>query len=252
MTKKEALYNYIIQTADNNLILGQRLSELCGHGPELEVDIGLTNIALDLIGHARSLYQYAAEIQNLGKDEDQLAFLRARHEYFNVLLVEQPNEDFAYTIARQFFFSVFNYLFYSELQNSNDSQLAAIAEKSLKEVAYHIRYSSEWMIRLGDGTDVSHKKMQVAVDDLWKYTAELYTMSEVDQLMLEEGIGIDLNKIKALYLAKVEEVMEEATLTIPTNGWTQKGGKEGQHTEHLGHILTEMQWMQRTYPNMKW
>lgn len=252
MTKQEALYTYIIQAADNNLVLGQRLSELCGHGPELEVDIGLTNIALDLIGHARSFYQYAAQVQNLGKNEDEIALLRISNEYLNVLLVEQPNEDFAYTITRQFFFSVYNYLFYTELQNSTDSQLAAIAEKSLKEVAYHIRYSSEWVIRLGDGTDISHQKMQAAVNELWRYTEELCTTTEVDQLMLTEGIAVDLNKIKPLFAAKVAEILEEATLELPANTWMQQGGKLGNHSEHFGFLLSEMQWMQRTYPDMNW
>lgn len=252
MTKQEALYTYIIQAADNNLVLGQRLSELCGHGPELEVDIGLTNIALDLIGHARSFYQYAAKVQNLGKNEDQIALLRTGNEYLNVLLVEQPNDDFAYTIARQFFYSVFNYLFYSELQNSTDSQLAAIAEKSLKEVAYHIRYSSEWVIRLGDGTDISHQKMQTAINELWRYTEELCSMSETDKLMLTDGVGVDLTKIKPLFETKIAEILKEATLEIPTNVWMQKGGKLGQHSEYFGFLLSEMQWMQRTYPDMKW
>lgn len=238
--------------ADNNLILGQKLSEWCGHAPELEIDIALTNIALDLIGQSRNLYQYAAELEGKGRTEDDLAYLRDCEDYCNVLLVEQPNEDFAYTIARQFFFDVYNYLLYKELVNSKDEQIAAIAEKSLKEINYHIRFSSEWLIRLGDGTELSHEKMQTAVNDLWDYIGEMTTTDALDNEMMEAGIGADLNKIKPLYFQKVKEIIAEATLTIPTNEPFQKGGKTGKHSEHLGHILTELQWMQRTYPGAAW
>ena len=249
---KQSLINYIFQLADNNLILGQRLSEWCGHAPELEIDIALTNIALDLIGQSRNLYSYAAELEGKGRTEDDMAYLRDCEAYRNVLLVEQPNEDFAYTIARQFFFDVYNHLFYKELVNSKDEQLAAIAEKSLKEINYHIRFSSEWVIRLGDGTEVSHAKMQTAVDDLWDYIGEMTTMNETDRLMLAEGVGVDLNKIRTDYFHKVKEIMAEATLNIPEEEPFQKGGKDGLHSEHLGHLLTELQWMQRAYPSAQW
>lgn len=252
MNLKEAQFEYILRMGDNALILGQRLGEWCGHGPVLEQDIAITNIALDLMGQARSLMQYAAELEGKGRDEDQVAFLRDVREYRNVLLVELPNEDWAHTITRQFFFDVFNFYFHQELTKSTDAHLAAIAEKSLKEITYHLRYSSEWMIRLGDGTEVSHEKMQNAVDDLWMYTGELTEMDQVDEIMVAEGIGVDLNKIKPLYDQKVNEILEEATLQKPGDDWMQSGGKVGRHTEHLGFIMADMQFMQRAYPNMKW
>lgn len=252
MDLQTAHFEYILRIGDNSLILGQRLSEWCGHGPVLEQDIAITNIALDLMGQARSLLQYAAEIENKGRDEDQIAFLRDAWDFKNVLLVEQPNEDWAYTIARQFFFDVYHFYFQQKLVESSDVHLAAIAEKSLKEVAYHLRYSSEWMIRLGDGTDVSHQKMQDAVNDLWMYTGELLEMNEVDEFLIAEGIGVNLNAIKPLYEQKIKDILAEATLQKPENNWMQTGGKLGRHTEHLGYILADMQFMQRAYPNMKW
>ena len=178
------LLNYTLRQADSTLILGQRLAEWCGHGPVLEQDIALTNISLDLIGQARSLYQYAAELEGKGRSEDDLAFHRDVREFYNLLLVELPKGNFGDTIARQFFFDAFNYFFYQELQQSKDERLAAIAEKSIKEVSYHLRFSSEWMIRLGDGTDVSHVKMQQAVDDVWMYTGEMFVADELDREML--------------------------------------------------------------------
>jgi len=247
------LFNYIIQLADNSLILGHRLSEWCGHGPILEQDMAITNIALDLIGQARSLYQYAAEVEGEGKTEDDLAYLRDAWKFKNVLLVEQPNTDFAYTIVRQFFFDVYNFQNYSALAKSKDVRLAAIAEKSLKEITYHQRYSSEWMIRLGDGTKVSQEKMQKAVNDIWSYTGELMIPTTADVAMLEAGIGSDLTKIKAAWESKVSEILKMATLEQPAADlWMQKGGKEGSHTEHLGFILAEMQYLQRAYPGAEW
>lgn len=246
------LKKYILRHADNTLILGQRLSEWCGHGPVLEQDIAITNFALDLIGQARSLYQYAAEVGGEGETEDDLAYLRDGWDFYNVLLVELPNGHWGKTLARQFFFDAFNFYFYVELQKSSDAQLAAIAEKSIKEVTYHLRYSSEWMIRLGDGTAESHEKMQEAVNDLWVYTGELCKPDELDREMLEAGIGVDLEKIEPLWAKKVDEILERATLTKPENNWMQRGGKTGTHTEHLGFILAEMQQLQRTYPGATW
>ncbi len=252
MNLKEAHFDYILRMGDNALILGQRLSEWCGHGPVLEQDIAITNIALDQMGQARSILKYAGEVESKGRDEDQIAFLRDAWDFRNVLLVEQPNEDWAYTIVRQFLFDAFNYFFHTELRKSTDAHLAAIAEKSLKEITYHLRYSSEWMIRLGDGTEVSHEKMQNALDDLWMYTGELTEMNEVDEMMIAEGIGVDLSGIKPLYNEKVARILEEATLTKPEDDWMQTGGKFGRHSEHLGYILADMQFMQRAYPNMQW
>ncbi len=249
---KNELFSYCLQLGDNSLILGQRLGEWCGHGPVLEVDIALTNIALDFLGQTRSYFQYAAEVEGLGHTEDQLAFLREAHEYRNYLLLEQPNEDFAYTIIRQFFFDAFHRLFLEKLSESTDSQLAAIAAKSLKEVKYHFRFSSDWVRRLGDGTAVSHKKIQQAVDDLWMFTGEFFQPTELEENMAASGVGVDVTALKTPYLTAIKDVLSEATLKWPDFEPNQHGGKEGRHSEYLGHILSEMQWMQRTYPNMSW
>jgi ring-1,2-phenylacetyl-CoA epoxidase subunit PaaC len=246
------LFNYILQLGDNSLILGHRLSEICGHGPILEVDMALTNISLDLIGQARNYYQYAAEIEGKERTEDDLAMLREVRDFKNALLLEQPNEDFAYTIARQFFFDAFHQLFLEELQNSTDERLAAIAVKSAKEVRYHFRYSSEWMKRLGDGTEESHNKLQTAVDDLWMYVGELCEESEVDKQAVLDGTGVDLNKIRDAFYENIDSILTQSTITRPESKWNQSGGKTGNHTEHMGFILSELQWMQKTYPNMEW
>ncbi len=248
----EKLTDYIIQIADNSLILGQRLGDLCGHGPTLETDIALTNISLDLFGQVRSYYQYAAKLMGGDANEDTIAFLRKENEYKNVLLVEQPNTDFAYVITRQFFFDHFHWLLQDKLQQSKDETLAAIAKKSIKEVSYHVRFSSDWMKRLGDGTEESHQRIQQAVNDLWVYTDELFHMTEADQEMLQNGVGVDLSLLKDTYYERIKSVLEEATIEIPESNYFQKGGKKGVHTEHMGFILTEMQYMQRTYPNMTW
>ena len=246
------LYNYILGIADNSLILGQRLGELCGHGPNLETDIACTNISLDLLGQVRSYYQYAAKLKGNNTTEDDIAFLRREREYFNVLLVEQPNTDFAYVMVRQFLFDVYHLLFLQELQKSCDVTLLAIAIKSIKEVSYHQRFSSDWIKRLGDGTDESHEKMQNAINTLWTYTDELFHQTEADKVMVNESIGVDVTKLKDVYYNRVSEVLEEATLQIPESKWFQKGGKQGIHTEHMGYLLSDLQYMQRTYPNMEW
>lgn len=249
---KENLIQYIFGIADNSLILGQRLGELCGHGPSLETDIALTNISLDLLGQTRSYYQYVAKLQGGDATEDTVAFLRLEREYKNVLLVEQPNTDFGYSIARQFLFDVFHLSLLNELQNSTDETLAAIAKKSIKEVSYHTRFSSDWIRRLGDGTEESHSRIQTAINDLWIFTDELFHQTEADQAMVSEGIGVDVTLLKNAYYQKVGEVLEESTLQTPSIEYFQKGGKQGIHSEHMGYILTELQYMQRTYPNMTW
>lgn len=246
------LIQYIYGIADNALILGQRLGELCGHGPSLETDIAMTNIALDLFGQVRSYYQYAAKIQGNNTTEDTIAFLRKEKEYKNVLLVEQPNTDFAYSITRQFLFDMFHIELLNELQNSKDETLAAIARKSIKEVSYHVRFSSDWMRRLGDGTEESNQKVQTAVNDLWVYTDELFHQTDADKAMVSEGIGVDVTQLKQSYYQKVSAILEEATIEVPKMEYFQKGGKQGIHSEYMGYILTEMQYMQRTYPNMNW
>lgn len=266
---------YTLQLADNILILAQRLGEWCGHGPILEQDIALTNTALDHIGAARSLYQYAADqfdalteeqraeyftspalqqaLAAKGKaEEDDLAYLRDAWDFRNVLLVEQPNEDWAFTIARSFFMDCFHFFLNGVLRDSKDESIAAVAEKSLKEVSYHLKWSSEWVIRLGDGTEESAAKMQAAIDERWPYVGELFEPSEADKAALEDGYGADLSAIKANWHERVKAVLAEARLAMPAGTWMHRGGKQGIHSEHLGYVLAEMQFMQRTYPNMEW
>lgn len=246
------LVQYIYGIADNALILGQRLGELCGHGPNLETDIALTNIALDLLGQTRSYYQYAAQLSGSDATEDTIAFLRNEREYKNVLLVEQPNTDFAYSIGRQFLYDQFHVLLLEELQNSNDETLAAIAKKSIKEVRYHVRFSSDWIKRLGDGNEESHNKMQNAINDLWTFTDELFHQTDADKAMVAEKIGIDVTQLKEQFYTNVNAVLQEATLQIPEMKYFQKGGKQGIHSEYMGYLLADLQYMQRSFPNMNW
>ncbi len=252
MRTDNAFFEYLLRLGDNSLILSQRLSEWCGHGPVLEEDIALTNVALDLLGHARFWLSYAAEIEGAGRDEDQLAFLRDSADFRNVLLVEQPNGNYALTMARQFYFDSWHRLLLRELQRSADSRVAAIAEKAFKEVTYHLERSTDWVIRLGDGTEESHQRMQSAIDDLWMYTGELFEMDDVDAEMLERGIGVDLETLRQPWLRHIESTLSEATLTAPATKWMQRGGKQGLHTEKLGYILAEMQFLQRAYPGAQW
>ncbi|HLS31464.1 MAG TPA: 1,2-phenylacetyl-CoA epoxidase subunit PaaC [Flavobacteriaceae bacterium] len=244
--------SFIYGIADNSLILAQRVSELTGHGPSLETDIALTNIALDLFGQVRMYYQYAADILGDGKTEDDLAFFRTEREFKNVLLVEQPNEDFAYVIARQFLFDHFHFLLLEKMQKSEDGTLASIARKSIKEVAYHRDFSSNWIKRLGDGTEESHQRMQTAINDLWEFTDELFHKTTADEKMIAEGIAVDVEKLRENYHEKVLKILDKATIEVPETKYFQKGGKEGVHSEHMGRLLTDMQYMQRTYPGMKW
>ncbi len=245
------LYDYLLCLGDNPMILGQRLGEYCGHGPELETDIALTNISLDLFGQVRNYFQYAAQLLD-DKTEDDVAMLRYEHEYKNALLVEQPNEDFAFIIARQFFFDAYHQLLLTELTKSNDEQIKAIAEKSIKEVEYHYDLSSAWVKRLGDGTEVSHDKMQHAVNELWRYAMELFKENEAEEWARKNGVGPHLNDLKEEYLKRVKAVIEESTLQLPDNTVFQYGGKNGVHSEYMGYILSDFQYMQRAYPNMKW
>lgn len=247
-----SLFEYVLRLGDDSLILGHRLSEWCGHGPILEEDIAMTNISLDLVGQATSLLGYAGELEGKGRDADALAFLRFDREYKNVLLVEQPNGDFGMTMLRQFFFDAFRKPLFEKLQHSTDQHLAAIAEKSLKETKYHLKHSSEWVIRLGDGTQESNARIQDSLNTLWRYTNELFFTDEVDTELVEKGIVPSLQEIQNEWNATVTAVLTEATLTIPTNNWKQEGGRKGLHSEHLGYILAELQYMQRAYPNMQW
>ena len=266
---------YTLQLADNALIYGHRLGEWCGHGPVLEQDIALTNISLDYIGQSRSFYQHAANLFNelpeaeklelfqsvaleekIKKaeklDEYDFAYLRDGWDYRNIMLTEQPNGDWAVTVARAFFFDVFQALYYTQLLKSKDLQLAAIAEKSLKEVSYHKRWSAEWVIRLGDGTEESHAKMQEAIDNLWSFTGEMFTMTDEEKAMADTGIAMDTTLLRSKWMEEVTAIMDEATLKMPENNWMHDGGKNGRHSEHLGYILAELQFMQRAYPGMEW
>ena len=242
-----SLIDYTLHLADNTLIIAQKNSEWCGHGPILEQDIAITNISLDLLGQSRNFYQYAALLTGGDADEDKLAYLRTEREFKNCLLVEQSNGDWAQTILRQFFFSTYQFLLYEKLQNSNDEQIAAIAAKALKEVTYHLRWSSEWVIRLGDGTAESHQRMVKAIDELWRYTGELFVAAEY-----EMEAGFDVGLLKDDWMKKIIAVFDEATLPVPEKVFMQTGGKTGVHTEHLGFILAELQYLQRTYPGAKW
>ncbi len=261
----------LLHLADTILILSHRNTAWCGHGPILEQDIAITNISLDLLGQARNFYQYAAKIINeatdlnaaktkIGNDaeglkeasEDSLAYLRTEREFKNLLLVEQPNGDWGQTILRQYLFSQYQYLIFEQLQQSSDQQLAAIAEKAIKEIAYHVRWSSEWVIRLGDGTTESHARMRNALEELWPYTGELFMPAEYEN---KASIGFELNSLKQQWSEKITEIFEIAALPSPKSMETtfmQTGGKTGNHSEHLGFILAEMQYLQRTYPDSTW
>ncbi len=252
MTLQEAKFEYLLRLGDSSLIIGHRLSEWCGHGPILEEDIALINIALDFVGNATSLLTYAGQVESKGRDEDALAFMRGEREYRNLLITEQPNGDYANTIARQFLFDTYMFFLYEELKNSKDETIAAIAVKTHKEITYHLRHTSEWMLRLGDGTAESHERLQNGLNDLWMFTSEMFEMDEVDAFLIKEGIVPDLNKIKANWEKRVFEVLAEATLQIPTTTFKQKGSKEGKHSEHLGFLLAEMQYVHRAYPRAKW
>lgn len=249
---KNQLIDYVLHLADTSLILGQRLGEWCGHAFILEQDIAITNIALDLIGQSRSLYQYAAEVLNDGSTEDSLAMMRGERQFKNLLLVEQPNGDFSNTLARQFLYDVFHEIQCEALLKSSDDRLRAIAEKSLKEVRYHTTWSSEWVIRLGDGTNESHRRMQKALDEVWMWTAELTSIVPYEEALLSSGIAPDPRSFKTTWLHKVTQVLEEATLKLPKDETHQQGGKVGLHSEHLGYILAELQQIQRCYPGLTW
>lgn len=263
---KTNIFIYTLHLADNVLILAQRNAEWTGHGPVLEQDIAITNISLDLLGQSRNFYQYAASLYNnfneeekqavdkyiprLWKEykrelqEDDLAFLRDEHQYLNLLITELPKGDWAQTVLRQFFFSAFQFCIYQQLQKSSDEQLAAIAEKSIKETSYHLKWSSEWVVRLGDGTEESNKRIKNALTDQWMFTGEIFILAAYELT--------DVASLKEEWIKKVESVFRQATLDIPKQTWMQSGGKEGRHTEHLGYLLTEMQYLQRAYPNAQW
>jgi len=260
MDEASPLFEYVLRFADSDLALAQRLGEWVGHGPVLEEDIALTNVGLDLLGQARLWFAYAGEIEAQsrggGRSEDELAFLRDGSAFHNLLLSEQPNGNYADTMARQFYFDQWHMLVLGSLSSSRDARIAEIAAKAGKEVAYHVERSADWVIRLGDGTEESHQKMQSALDYLWTYTGEMFAPDSVDLALTESGVAADVRALREPWLSNIGRILDEATLVLPTGAWMQgtngRGGKQGVHTEHLGHMLAEMQFLQRAYPGSQW
>jgi ring-1,2-phenylacetyl-CoA epoxidase subunit PaaC len=248
----QALFRYVLRLGDLSLVLGQRLGEWVGHAPALEEDLGLANIALDLIGQARLLLTYAGEVEGRGRGEDDIAFLREHGEYLNAILAEQPNGDFGQTIVRQVLIDAFQLELYQRMTASTDERLAAIAVKSVKEILYHLRYSSGWLVRLGDGTAESQARVQTALETLWPYTVELFAEDELDRMMADQGVAPRLSDVRVSWLRRIDEILSEATLRRPDDRPHSWHGKRGQHSEHLGYILAEMQHLQRTYPGARW
>lgn len=249
--RETPLVLFTLRRADDAVVLGHRLSEWCGRGPSLEEDVALANIGLDLLGQARNLYAYAAEAEGAGHDEDQLAYLRDAPQYRNLLLVEQPNGDFATTIARQFLYAAFIDPWWRRMTGSTDATLAAIAAKAEKESAYHLRHAAEWMIRLGDGTDESHSRAQGALDQLFPYVGEMFDPGD-EAALIDAGLAADPAALRPVFDQTVASVLQEATLTRPIGAWAQRGGRQGRHSEHLGFLLAEMQHLQRTHPGATW
>ncbi|HEX8010900.1 MAG TPA: 1,2-phenylacetyl-CoA epoxidase subunit PaaC [Casimicrobiaceae bacterium] len=256
MASDRNLFEYLLRLADSDLVLAQRLGEWVGHGPVLEEDIALTNVGLDLLGQARLWFAYAGEVEarfaGTGRSEDALAFLRDGGEFRNLVLVEQPNGNYADTMARQFYFDLWHRLLLEALAGSRDARIAEIAAKAKKEVAYHAERSADWVIRLGDGTEESHTRMQTAIDDLWMYTGEMFEPDADETALADVGIACDVRALAVPWHREIEAVLAEATLTVPTAQFMQRGGKHGVHTEHLGHMLATMQWLQRAYPGAQW
>lgn len=249
---KSALFDYSIALGDDSVILGHRLSEWCRNGPFLEEDLALTNVSLDFIGRARMFFSYAAELEGKDRTEDDMAYLRDCREYRNLLINELPNGDFAFTMARQLMVDVFDMGFFTELAKSSDSMLAAIAAKAIKESRYHLRRSEDWVKRLGDGTEESHERVQNAFNQLWGYVPEMFEMSEAEQQLADAGIAVDRSTLEENWTATMHAILKQATLDIPGGNWSIGGGRDGMHTEHLGFLLAEMQFLQRTYPGQQW
>ena len=252
MTDDQLLFNYSVRLGDNALVVAQRLGEWVGHGPELEEEMAMANFALDYIGQARMFLSYAGEVEGEGRSEDDLAFMRDGWDFHNVLLVEQPNKDFGYTIVRQFLFESFYQLQLDALSQSTDSRLAEIAARAIKEIRYHLRHGRQWLVRLGDGTEESHGRVQAALDDLWRFTGELFEADEVDRRTAELGVGPALSDLRDGWDRDVNEALKEATLTHPGEQWMATGGKQGLHSEHLGYMLADLQFLQRAYPGATW
>lgn len=253
MENRNDIFEYLLRLADDRLILGHRLSEWCGHGPILEEDIALANIALDCIGQANNLLQLAGEVEEQGRSEDDLAYFREAIDFKNLILVELPKGDFAFTIVRQFLFSAYSYLLLQRLTESKYEPLAAQAAKAFKETQYHLRHSSEWMLRLGNGTEESHERAQTALDELWTYTGEMFEQDDVEERLAEQGIAVQSARLKGDWKKMVSEIVSEGTLKLPDdNIYMHSGGRRGRHSEHLGHLLSEMQILARSFPDAKW
>ncbi|PWQ95468.1 1,2-phenylacetyl-CoA epoxidase subunit PaaC [Leucothrix pacifica] len=249
---KQATMQYVTRLGDDSIILSHRISEWCSNGPFLEEDLALQNVALDFLGRARMYFTYAAELEGEGRTEDDFAYLRDERQYTNLLINELPRVDFAHTMARQLFVDVFNTLFLQQQLQSKDETLAAVAAKAVKETRYHLRRSHEWTLRLGDGTAESHQRMQNAVDNLWGYTHEMFDVDALEQQLIEAGIAVDSAALRPQWLEKVTAILTEATLTVPEDSWVVRGGRTGYHTENLGHLLTEMQFLHRAHPGVTW
>ena len=248
----QPLFEYLLRLGDDRLILGHRLSEWCGHGPILEEDIATSNLALDLLGHASMLLRLAGQVEGQGRDEDALAYWRDEHEFRNLQLGELPNGDFGFTILRQFLFDAWSFQQLEALTRSSHAELAGIAAKALKETRYHVRHSSEWVLRLGDGTEESHRRMQAALEELWPWTGEFSYQDEVDRALRADGVVPDLEPLRGPWEVLTRDVLTRATLTIPPVPMRMTGGRFGRHTEHLGHLLAEMQIVARSHPGAKW
>ncbi|HKX80018.1 MAG TPA: 1,2-phenylacetyl-CoA epoxidase subunit PaaC [Novosphingobium sp.] len=246
------LFQYLLRLGDDSLILGQRLSEWCGHSPTIEVDLSLSNLGLDLIGQATLLLGYAGEVEGKGRDADRLAFHRDALQFRNCLLVEQPNGDFAQTIARQFLFSTYSHALFQKLTGSTDARIAEIAAKAVKEVAYHADLAADWVVRLGDGTEESHRRMAEGLDWFWRFVDEMFEMDEVERSLAESGVAVDKAALRPQFDEKVSSVLAAATLQPAAYPYPIKGGRVGHHSEHLGHLLAQMQYLQRTYPDAVW
>jgi ring-1,2-phenylacetyl-CoA epoxidase subunit PaaC len=251
-SESAALFQYLLRLGDDRLVLGHRLSEWCGHGPILEEDIALANIALDLIGEATLFLKLAGGVENAGRSEDTLAYFRDAIDYRNALIVELPRGDFGFTIVRQFLFSAYSLLQMEALERSKNAELAGITAKTAKETRYHLRHTAQWVVTLGDGTEESHTRAQRAVDELWRYTGELFMADDIDREVAAAGLGVDPSTLADAWRAQVSDILKRATLTIPDVGYMQRGGREGRHTEHLGHLLSEMQIVARSHPGASW
>jgi ring-1,2-phenylacetyl-CoA epoxidase subunit PaaC len=252
MNLNEALVNYCLRLGDSSLILGQRMAEWCSNGPVLEEDIAMSNISLDLFGQARTMLTYAGELEDKGRTENDLAYKRLEREFFNNLISERPNGHFGDTVVRNLLHSAFYYHLYNALSKSSNETIAAYAAKSVKEVTYHLRHSAEWVVRLGDGTEESHGKIQQSLNEIWEYTEDLFAMNQVDEILIQEGITVDMNTIKSSWNKTIDQIFERATLKRPEDSFMQKGSLDGMHSEFLGHLLSEMQFLPRAYPDAKW